>query len=70
MYIVREYKNEMRGKKIPDNMVVRADNGRWFTHDEVENFVMKSTSLCPTYGVCDHCFGSGPVHKCFVRNAE
>jgi hypothetical protein len=63
MYIVREFsKEEMRGKKIPDNMVVRAANGRWFTENEVENFVMKSTPRCPTYGICAQCFGSGPVH--------
>jgi hypothetical protein len=61
-YIVREFKEEMRGKKIPDNMVVRPANGRWFTEDEVNNFVMKSTPRCPTYGVCSQCFGSGPVH--------
>jgi hypothetical protein len=63
MYIVREYKNEMRGKKIPDDMVVRTNNERWFTHDKVENFVMKSTPCCPMYGVCDNCFGSGLVHR-------
>jgi hypothetical protein len=62
MYIVREFKEEMRGTKIPDDMVVRAANGRWFTENEVENFVMKSTPRCPTYGICAHCFGSGPVH--------
>jgi hypothetical protein len=61
MYIVREYKNGMAGKEIPDEMVVRADNGRWFMKDEVENFLMKCTPCCPTYGVCGHCFGSGPV---------
>jgi hypothetical protein len=62
MYIVREFKEEMRGKKIPDDMVVSAENGRWFTKNKVENFVMKSTPRCPTYGICPHCFGSGPVH--------
>jgi hypothetical protein len=68
MYIVREFKEEMRGKKIPDDMVVRAENGRWFTQNEVENFVMKSTPRCPTYGVCAHCFRSGPVHMfCKVK---
>jgi hypothetical protein len=46
MYIVREFKEEMKGNKIPDDMVVRADNGRWFTKNEVENFVMKSTPRC------------------------
>jgi hypothetical protein len=43
MYIVREYKQEMKGKKILDDMVVRADNGRWFTQDKLMNFEMKST---------------------------
>jgi hypothetical protein len=38
MYIVRELKEEMRGKKIPEDMVVRAANARWFTKNEVENF--------------------------------
>jgi hypothetical protein len=51
MYIMREYKEEMAGKKIPDNMVVRPANGRRFTRDKVQNFVMKSTPRCPTYGV-------------------
>jgi hypothetical protein len=53
-------------------MVVRANNGRWFTHDKVEDFVLKSTPHCPTYGVCNHCFGSGPVHmlcqKCRMKD--
>jgi hypothetical protein len=62
MYIVREFKEEMRGKKIPDDMVVKAANGRWFTKQEVTDFVLKSTPRCPTYGVCSHCFSSGPVH--------
>jgi hypothetical protein len=62
MYILREYKDEMKGKKIPDGMVISAENGCWFTEDKVTNFVMKSSPGCPTYGVCDHCFGSVPVH--------
>jgi hypothetical protein len=62
MYIVREFKEDMRGKKIPDDMVVRAANGRWFTRQEVFDFELKSTPRCPTYGVCSHCFSSGPVH--------
>jgi hypothetical protein len=73
LYIVAEYKDQMKGKVIPDKMVVRANNGHWFTHDEVENFVLKSTPHCPMYGVCDHCFGSGPVHmlchqKCRMKD--
>jgi hypothetical protein len=62
MYIVREYKEEMAGKKIPDKMVVRAANGGWFTNNAVQNFKWKSTPHCPTYGVCNQCFRSGPVH--------
>jgi hypothetical protein len=62
MYIVREFKEEMRGKKIPDDMVVSAENRQWFTENKVKNFVMKSTPHCPTYGICPHCFGSSPVH--------
>jgi hypothetical protein len=61
-YIVRPFKEEMIGKKIPDDMVVRAANGRWFTAQEVIDFQMKSTPRCPTYGVCTTCLGSGPVH--------
>jgi hypothetical protein len=62
LYMVAEYDDQMEGKVIPDNQVVRANNGRWFTPNKVENFELKSTPRCPTYGVCDHCFGSGPVH--------
>jgi hypothetical protein len=61
-YIVKGFKDEMKGKKIPDDMVVRPENGRWFTENEVNDFVMKSSPRCPTYGVCSFCFGSGPVH--------
>jgi hypothetical protein len=62
LYIGREFKEEMRGKKIPDDMVVKAANGRWFTKPEINDFVLKSTPRCPTYGVCSVCFSSGPVH--------
>jgi hypothetical protein len=64
MYIVREYKDEMAGKKIPDKMVVRAANGRWFTNEEVQDFKKKSTPRCPTYGVCELCYGSALCHWC------
>jgi hypothetical protein len=66
-----EYNDQMKGMVIPDSQVVRENNGQWFTHDKVENFVVKSTPRCPTYGVCDHCFASGPVHmlcqKCKMK---
>jgi hypothetical protein len=62
MYIVREYRDEMAGTKIPDKMVVRAANGRWLPNEEVQDFEKKSTPRCPTYGVCESCYGSGPMH--------
>jgi hypothetical protein len=31
LYIMKGYKDEMAGMKIPDKMVVRAANGRWLT---------------------------------------
>jgi hypothetical protein len=62
LYIVVEYDDKMEGKVIPDNQVVRANNRRWFTPNEVVNFELKSTPRCPTYGGCSQCFGSGPVH--------
>jgi hypothetical protein len=62
MYIVTAFEEEMRGKKIPDKMVVKAANGRWFTEQEKIDFQMKSTPRCPTYGVCTVCLSSGPVH--------
>jgi hypothetical protein len=49
MYIVREYREEMGGMKIPDEMVVRAANGRWFTNEEIQDFKSKSMDRCPTY---------------------
>jgi hypothetical protein len=61
LYIMKGYKNEMQGTKIPDNMVIRAANGRWFTEEEVQNFKTKSTDRCPTYGLCEQCLGSGPT---------
>jgi hypothetical protein len=69
---VAEYDDKMEGKVIPDDQVVRANNGRWFTADKVVNFELKSTPPCPTYGVCSQCFGSGPVHmlcqKCKMKD--
>jgi hypothetical protein len=53
MYIMREYREEMAGM-IPDEMVMRAANGRWFTNEEIQDFKSKSTPRCPTHGVCEH----------------
>jgi hypothetical protein len=60
MYILKGYKDEMKGTKIPDDMAVRAANGRWFTGEEVNDFKNKSMDRCPTYGLCNGCSGSGP----------
>jgi hypothetical protein len=70
MYIVREYKEQMAGKKIPDDMVVRSANRWWFMNNKAQNFMKKSTPRCPTYNVCSHCFGSVPVHICYARSAK
>jgi hypothetical protein len=61
LFIMKGYKNEMQGMKIPDEMVIRAANGRWFTEEEVQNFATKSTDRCPTYEICEKCLGSGPT---------
>jgi hypothetical protein len=50
--IVAEYDDKMEGKVIPDGQVVRANNGRWFTQNKIDNFELKSTPRCPTYGAC------------------
>jgi hypothetical protein len=62
LYIVAEYDDKMEGKMIPDDLVIRANNGCWFTQNKIDNFELKSTPRCPTYGVCSYCFSSGPVH--------
>jgi hypothetical protein len=61
-YIVREYKDDMRGVNIPDKCVVRSENRRFFTAPEELGFWKKSTASCPTYGARYVCFGSGPVN--------
>jgi hypothetical protein len=42
-YIMRGYTGNMKGTKIPDNMVVKPINGRYFTQQDGEDWVMKST---------------------------
>jgi hypothetical protein len=60
VYLVRGYMEDRAGQPIPDEWVIRAANGRWFTSEEVCQFKQKSTARCPTYGLCKTCFGSGP----------
>jgi hypothetical protein len=69
MYIVREFKEEMRGKKILDNMVVRAENGRSFTENEVKNFVMKAHHVVQCM-VFAHIASGVARCICCVKNAE
>jgi hypothetical protein len=61
-YIVRKYTDNMEGKDIPDEWVVKPRQGRLFTDREEMYFFDKSTAACPTYGVCYWCFGSGPTN--------
>ncbi len=61
-YIVREYTDDMEGRDIPEKLAVRSRNGRLFSEDEALRFWEKSTAICPTYGVCLWCFGSGPTN--------
>jgi hypothetical protein len=56
MYIMRGYTDNMKGKKIPDNMVVKP-----FTSIDGEDWAMKSTDRCPRYAVCKACASSGPA---------
>jgi hypothetical protein len=60
-YIMRGYTDDMKGTKIPDTMVVKLMNGRSFTQRDSEDWAMKSTDRCPTYGVCKACTISGCV---------
>jgi hypothetical protein len=62
MYIMRGYTDDMKGTKIPDNMVVKPMNGRYITErDASKDWPMKSTDRCPTYGLCKECPSSGPA---------
>jgi hypothetical protein len=72
MYIMRGYTNDMKGTKIPDNMVVKPMNGRYFTKRDGEDWAMKSTDRCPTCGICKACASSGPagLHCQFCKEKE
>jgi hypothetical protein len=61
MYIMRGYTDDMKGTKIPDIMVVKPMNGRYITERDGEDWPMKSTDRCPTYGLCKECASSGPA---------
>jgi hypothetical protein len=61
MYIMRGYTDDMKGTKIPDSMVVKLMNGRYFMEGDSKDWPMKSMDRCPTYGVCTLCGSSGPA---------
>jgi hypothetical protein len=63
----------MAGTKIPDKMVVRAANRRWFTNEEEQNFKLKSMlDRSPAYGICGVCADSGPagMHCQFCKEKQ
>lgn len=70
-YIIRGYMDDMAGLVIPDNWVVKADNGRYWQFER-SDLGAKSTNHCPTYGNCFDCFSSGPTglhcQNCRVPN--
>ena len=57
------YSEDQAGQAIRQDDVIRANNGRWFTQEEVSNFKNKSNDSCPMYGNCNRCWKSGPVGK-------
>jgi hypothetical protein len=72
MYIMRGYTDEMKGTKIPDNMVVKPMNGRYLTDQGSKDWLMKSLDRCTTYGICGTCACSGPagMHCQFCKQKE
>ena len=50
-YIIRGYMDDMAGLVIPDNWVVKADNGHYWQFER-SDLAAKSTNHCPTYGNC------------------
>ena len=71
-YMLRDYDESMAGMIIPDHLVTRAPNGRFWKHEENVLLQIHSMDRCPTYGFCDRCCSSGPVgmhcQKCKLRN--
>jgi hypothetical protein len=59
--IMRGYTDDLKGTKIPDNIVVKPMNGRYITARNSKDWLMKSMDRCPTYGICGNCASSGPT---------
>lgn len=65
MYVDPNY-NTVDGKNDDDELMCEADmnkaqNGRFFTQAEMENFYLHSSIDCPTYGTCPSCLSSSPL---------
>ena len=59
--IVVAYTDDQEGKDIKDEDVVRAENGLFYTEEEIGRFRKRSRARCPTYGSCEYCYKAGPV---------
>ena len=62
-FIVVSYTPDQAGQPIRDEDIIRADNGMFFTQDEIAHFRDGSRMRCPTYGTCTGCWKAGPVGK-------
>ena len=62
-FIVVSYTPDQAGQPIRDEDIIRADNGMFFTQDEIAHFRDRSRMTCPTYGTCTGCWKAGPVGK-------
>jgi signal transduction histidine kinase len=70
MYIVKEYRGEMQGTKIPDDLVVRAANGgglqtrKYKTSDgRAHHVVQRMVFVSFATGVDPYIFGMPKVQK-------
>ena len=70
-YMLRQYEESMGGRIIPDHLVTRAPNGRYWKNTERELLKEYSMDRSPTYGLCCICCSSGPVgmhcQKCRLK---
>jgi hypothetical protein len=57
------YTDDLQGRWLSRAHTIRADNGRFYTRDEMTHFRDRSRKSAPTYGNCAECFASGPIGK-------
>ena len=62
-FVVVSCTPDQAGQPIRDEDIIRADNGMFFTQDEIAHFRDRSRMICPTYGTCTGCWKAGPVGK-------